>query len=62
MIAGWKLNPLWRIYWAQRTAERLRLLASTQQEEQQQEALDAVAQQIMEHAQRVAMRNNTPRH
>ncbi len=62
MNAGWKNNPAMRAYFEIKRAVWRHNCAVTQRQEQQLEALDEVAAELMRAAAEAAAKNKTPRH
>ena len=62
MKPGWKNDPAWRVYHAQRMKDRLEILYIRRLQQVQQEAVDNEAALIVQRVLGEATTNNEPRH
>ena len=62
MITGWKKDPVWRMYYAQKMKERFQRLRTQFEKALLEEALDKEAAKLLQKVQDEATKNDEPRH
>lgn len=62
MLAGWKKNPHWRLYYEARKAHRIHVIRERREMQQQMEALDAAATEILAAEEVRIQKTNPTRH